>query len=102
MGVSTQVKQNDKAIVITVSGRFDFSVHRDFRECYKELNHPGFEYRVNLQQTEYLDSSALGMLLLLKQHAEKNKGSIVIEEPSEPIRKILQIAHFERFMAIEG
>ncbi len=95
MSVSTS--ENEKTIMITVDGRFDFSVHKDFRNAYKDHD-SGMNYRVNLSKTEYLDSSALGMLLLLKKHAE---GKVIIEKPNNEIKRVLTIANFDKVFSIE-
>ena len=49
-----------------------------------------------------MDSSALGMILLLKDHAENLSAEVIIEKPSETVFKILQIAQFHRLLTIES
>ncbi len=97
MGIETSVSEDGKTITISVNGRFDFSVHKDFRNSYKD--HPAnTHYRVNLSSTDYLDSSALGMLLLLKKHADSN---VVIEKPNEEVKRVLTIANFDKVFNFE-
>lgn len=48
-----------------------------------------------------MDSSALGMILLLKDHAEKYSGKVIIRKPNEAVNKILEIAQFHRLLTIE-
>jgi len=96
MSVSTSESDDGKTVTIKVDGRFDFSVHKDFRNAYKDHNNTS--YRVNLSETEYLDSSALGMLLLLKKHADNN---VVIEKPTDEIKRVLTIANFDKVFSIE-
>ncbi len=97
MSVTISKSDNEKTVTIKVDGRFDFSVHKDFRNAYKEQS-GGTDYRVNLSSTEYLDSSALGMLLLLKKHAE---SKVVIERPNNEIKRVLTIANFDKVFTIE-
>ena len=52
------------------------------------------EYVVDLSDTEYLDSSALGMLLLLREHAGGESSKIEISQASDEVRKILDVANF--------
>src|SRR5688572_830521 len=63
--------ENDTA-VIRLTGRFDFSGHREFKHCYEAaLEEPSVRrIDVDLRAVEYLDSSALGMLLLLREQAD--------------------------------
>ena len=100
MPMTSQTDKEGKVLKINISGRFDYSLHRDFREAYRSLSGAGIEYRINLSGTEYMDSSALGMLLLLREHAGGDHACIVIERPSEVIKKILEIANFHQLFTI--
>ncbi|MDH4133411.1 MAG: STAS domain-containing protein [Gammaproteobacteria bacterium] len=100
MPVTTAVSPDQKCVTIGINGRFDFSLHREFREAYRQ--HQGIpDFVVNLSGTEYLDSSALGMLLLLREHAELSRGSVVLRDPPAGVRKVLSIANFEKLFRIE-
>lgn len=83
MPIVSSTSSNSKDVLITVSERFDFSQYKLFRDSYCECNTPGTEFRLDLSSANYMDSSALGMLLLLKEHADKIKGKIVIERPND-------------------
>ncbi len=48
-----------------------------------------------------MDSSALGMILLLKDHADNLGGQVIIKKPSDTVNKILEIAQFHRLVTIE-
>jgi len=100
MAIVSTAKNNTKDVVITVSDRFDFSQYKVFRDSYCDCNLAGTEFRLDLSRANYMDSSALGMLLLLKEHADKIKGKIVIERPNDSINKILEIAQFHHLMEI--
>ncbi len=93
-------KTADKTVTIYINGRFDFSSQRDFREVYRHCNEAGQVFHVDMSQTEYMDSSALGMLLLLKEHAENCKGRAEIRNPSPQVRKILEMVNFDRQFTI--
>ena len=87
--------------VVAVRGHFDFSVHRSFREAYKDSQ--GIEqYLVDLRETIYIDSSALGMLLLLREYAQGQGAAVVIRNASRDVRNILEIANFQKLFPIEG
>lgn len=93
MGIAINSSGDGKTVTFKIDGRFDFSLHKAFREAYKDQP-SNIEYRVNLSGTEYLDSSALGMLLLLKKHAEN--GKVVIEKPNSEVERVLTIANFDK------
>jgi anti-anti-sigma factor len=100
MSVHTQVQQDGKEIRIIVDGRFDFGLHNDFRNAYRVHDTPGATYILDLGKTEYIDSSALGMILLLKEHAGTHSASVQIKNVSDEIKNILDIANFDKLFSI--
>lgn len=102
MAISVQSNSEAKKVTINISQQFDYSLHQSFRDAYRNTNQAGTTFTLNLSQATYMDSSALGMILLLKEHAEKIGGRVVIEKPNESVRKILTIANFDQFVTIEN
>lgn len=66
-----QESSGDRA-TLKLSGRFDFHSHRDFRAAYEKILETGAvrEIIIDFGEVDYLDSSALGMLLLLREKAD--------------------------------
>jgi len=102
MTINTAALPDNKGVKISVTERFDFSLHQKFRDAYAKCNENGSEFVLDLSATAYMDSSALGMILLLKDHADKLSGKVVISKPNDAVTKILEIAQFHRLMTIEG
>lgn len=100
MAVAAKTVDDGRTVNIMIDGRFDFSVQQAFRNAYRNNKDAGTQFNVDLSATEYMDSSALGMLLLLKEHVSNIKGSIVLVRPSATIRKILEMANFNRQFTI--
>ncbi len=100
--VTNSVSSDGQTVVIQVKGRFDFHSHREFRDAYSKKSGAGTRYVVDLSNTDYMDSSALGMLLLLRQHAGGDQANVVISRPNPTIQKILTIANFHKMFAIEA
>ncbi|MGL1956362.1 MAG: STAS domain-containing protein [Colwellia sp.] len=101
MTVTTHISDDGKQVVISVQQRFDFSLHQQFRDVYNKNNSKNINYILDLSKTEYMDSSALGMILLLKDHVDMHASQLIIRDPSETVNKILEIAQFHRLMTIE-
>lgn len=99
MAVTTQFDGN--TLTISVSGRFDFSVHQDFRIAYETQNPKPAAFVVDLAGTTYLDSSALGMLLLLRDYAASDNNDIKLVNCNDDIKKILAISNFEQLFTIQ-
>ena len=87
---------------IRMSGRFDFSVHRPFKDAYDPLllQQGIASLEINLADVAYMDSSALGMLLLLHERAQANGKEVVLCEPNATVSQILDIANFGKLFTI--
>lgn len=101
MQASSQV-QGDKA-VLKLSGRFDFNTHREFRAAYEPVvEKPGItQVVIDLAGVDYLDSSALGMLLMLREKAVKAKRTVVLSGVRGSVEQVLNIARFSELFKIE-
>lgn len=101
MSVSQEISSDGKKVMIKINGRFDYKMSQDFRNTYRGLaRQEGVAYHVNLSEADFMDSSALGMLLLLREHAKSRGGAVVIEKPSDQVDKILKVANFEQLFTI--
>ena len=100
MAITSTVSADGNQVTIYIQGRFDFSSHQEFRAAYEKLPKTPTHFRVDLQGTSYLDSSALGMLLLLRDFAGGDKADIEIINCSADVKKILTISNFEQLFTI--
>ncbi|MBT9612985.1 MAG: STAS domain-containing protein [Burkholderiales bacterium] len=93
---------NDNKASLTISGRFDFSIHRDFRTNYEQiLGASGVrELDVDLKGVDYVDSSALGMLLLLREKAMAKNVQMKLVGTQNSVRQVLEVANFGRLFSI--
>ncbi|MEE3170463.1 MAG: STAS domain-containing protein [Pseudomonadota bacterium] len=100
MPIQTRRDDNGQTLVISIEGRFDFSTHQAFRDAYEHGDPSVQDYIVDLSETTYLDSSALGMLLLLRDYAGGDNARVVIENCNSDVRRILSISNFEQLFQI--
>ncbi|MBC8210896.1 MAG: STAS domain-containing protein [Gammaproteobacteria bacterium] len=100
MTISSTVSENGKQVTIAISGKFDFQLYDEFRAAYSANPASGVQYVVDLKGTEYLDSSALGMLLLLREHAGGEVSSVRVLNPSVDVKKVLDVANFGKLFDI--
>ena len=89
-------------IAIQLSGRFDFNAHREFREAVEQaLSHQGLkEVQVDLAAVDYLDSSALGMLLMLRDKARGAGKNVSLAHCSGAVKQVIEIANFSKLFPI--
>jgi len=100
MAINTKKSADGAELTISVAGRFDFSSHQAFREAYENLPVKAKSYVIDLHEATYLDSSALGMLLLLRDYAGGDSARIHIEHCNSDVKKILTISNFEQLFKI--
>lgn len=99
MSIGTAV--NGSELTVQIEGRFDFSAHQEFRDAYEKSGDSINSYVIDMSNTSYLDSSALGMLLLLRDHAGGDHAKVRITRCNPDVRKILTISNFEQLFTID-
>jgi len=92
--MSISVTERDSVVIITIKDRFDFQIHKAFRATYTEKTDPKLNFEINLREASYLDSSAIGMLLLLRENL-KPQQKIAIQHCSPDVKRLLEMAHLE-------
>lgn len=87
---------------LALAGRFDFNAHRDFRQASESvLQDPSLrELDIDFSRVDYLDSSALGMLLLLREKAEAQGKRIVLSGVQGTVKQVLVIANFGKLFTL--
>lgn len=89
---------------LSISGRFDFKVHRNFKDAYTPLldNAAVQEIELEMSKLNYMDSSALGMLILLNERAIAVKKTVTLLNASGSVAKLLEVANFGRIFTIRN
>jgi len=98
MCISTNKNKNG-VVTINLGERFTFESQGDFLKAYREQPKET-DYIINLKKTVYMDSSALGMLLSLREHTG-TKNKIRITACSSKIYKVLEIARFSKIFQFD-
>ena len=99
MPVQTVESSDNNEVVIKVSGRFDFSCHQEFISGYKAYPSGSKSYVVDLSKADFMDSSAMGMLLQLREYGDKKAGVSLING-CDSVKDILRIANFDKLFTI--
>ncbi|MBE0470495.1 MAG: STAS domain-containing protein [Methyloprofundus sp.] len=100
MTVEVYLDKSKNELQVKVSGRFDFSVHQDFRTLSEVTAKGVGSITIDLGRTEYVDSSALGMLLVLRDKVGNQQNSIKIINARPDVKKILTIANFDKLFTV--
>jgi len=95
MPVSQKFDNDNNNLLITVTEAFVFSENKGFRNAYKNIKPDrNINVSVDLNHINYMDSSALGMLLLLDEHFEEQRINIL--NCSDYVKKILDTVNFSK------
>ncbi len=90
-------------VCLHLSGSFDCHSNVGFRNAWR----PWLKEKevgcltLDFSEVPYMDSSALGMLLLLRQQANGAGKQVVLSHCGPDLRRILSIAHFDSIFSIE-
>jgi anti-anti-sigma factor len=99
MSLSCDSDSENDCVTLHIGERFDFSVHRSFRQAC--LARPrARRYVIDLEGVASMDSSALGMLLLLREHAGGDDADIRIVNASAELSNTFRVAGLDRVLTL--
>lgn len=102
MSIQSRVSSDGSTLTIAIDGRFDATSLDDFRRSYENVDAGKVgQYEVDLKDTIHLDSSALGMLLVLRDFAGGDQAQIAIKNCSPEVKKIFSISSFTQLFDIQ-
>lgn len=101
MTITAELNEANKELTIRIQGRFDFGALQYFRSTYENVKMPVNKYIVDLANADYLDSSALGMLLALRDHAGGDDANVRIAHCQPDVKKILLVTKLDELFDID-
>ena len=99
MPLENEISEAGKVLTISVQGEFDQTLHDEFCKLVGESDFD--EYIVDLKTAVYMDSSALGMLLLLREHAHSYSSTVNIINANHRLNRIFSVAKFDQLFSIQ-
>lgn len=86
--------------LLSLNGNFTFEFHREFKQASNSaLDHDGLtEIEIDFAAVDYMDSAALGMLLLFNERAAGKKITLV--NCKGTVKSVLDIANFGKIFEI--
>ena len=101
MGVKVQV--DDKVVTISLLGSFDIGCYEAFNDSYKPyLSQADNVFIIDMSEATYMDSSSLGMLLLLRDRTGGDRERVIITNVGESVMEILKVANFDQLFHIQS
>ena len=99
MPVTYKVNKQQHSITISVEGHFDFRLVTEFRKAYSAISNPD-QVIINLEKTDYIDSSGLGILIYLRKYFNCTKGTIHLVNCNPDVTKTFVVARFNKMFTI--
>ena len=99
MAITVMKSDDGKTITIKLPGEFDFRAHREFRNTHKDPD-SSTHYILDFSLTEHIDSSALGMLLLMREELGNDDAKVKIVNCRPNIKKLLEMASFHQLFDV--
>lgn len=90
---------------IAIRGSFTFAAHSAFRDIIEGAIGPmpmGSTVTFDLRGVEFVDSAALGMLLLAREAAARRSGQVVLRGATGQVQRMLDISKFDKLFRIES
>ena len=86
---------------VIIRGRFTFEMHKEFRESFdKQLAGDSSKIIVDFDAVDYIDSAALGMLLLARERAAAHGKRVELANCRGGVKAVLDIAIFLKLFVI--
>jgi HptB-dependent secretion and biofilm anti anti-sigma factor len=100
--MQASVTKDAGCAVIKLTGRFDFNAHREFRSAYEPLVGDAAvkSVSVDFAAVDYLDSSALGMLLMVRDKLGGAGKEVALTGVRGSVKQVLDIANFGKLFKI--
>lgn len=85
---------------VLLSGQFTFADNAKFKQMMAALEKtPAKAVILNFSGVDFIDSGALGMLLLFRDEYQKKKISVTLEKARGQVEKIFTIARFDQLFS---
>lgn len=97
-----QFESRDGSLVVKVRGRMTHKDHKEFRDILGRINDgAGAKVIFDLAHVEFMDSSALGMLLIVRDAAVQQKRSVVLKGAVGQVENLMKVAKLHKYFTVE-
>jgi anti-anti-sigma factor len=93
-----QITDHQDTVTLRITGRFDFRLIKDFHGA---LDKAPRKWIVDFTAVDYVDSSALGMLLLLRERVGGDAQRIQLRGLHGQPREVLTMVKFDRMFKLD-
>ena len=96
-------QQQDGANVLVLDGRFDFGARKTFKDSIDRLQSGGCRHVVlNLERVTFVDSSALGLLVIAHQNLKLKQAQLSLVNPQAYVKQVLDLANVPKMIPVHS
>lgn len=89
-------------VTVQLTGDVDIAVKDELRAQLDAAAEQSDTVDIDLSKVDYADSTALGLIIALRNRLRERGGSVRLVSPSERVRKLLNYAGLEQAFEIIG
>ncbi|NKB33588.1 MAG: STAS domain-containing protein [Pseudomonadales bacterium] len=102
MDINSQLSDDKKTLTLILLGKFDYTCHQEFQDAYESVEPVPGKFVIDALEVTSIDSSALGMLLLLRNHAGGDDSDVAIVNAKPDVYKLLHTCKFDELFALKA
>jgi anti-anti-sigma factor len=95
----TQENVQGQAIV-HLDGRFDFGARKDFKDAVEQATQGGAPIVLDLGKVTFVDSSALGLLVICHQNLKSKNIPFYLVNPQTYVKQVLDLANIGKMISL--
>ena len=96
-------EQQGSRLEVTLSGKFTFSDNQAYRNILEQIANPQVTHiTFHMRQVDFVDSAALGMLLLARDEAQKHDKKLIISGIQGQVKKMFSVARFDSLFSLQN
>ena len=88
---------NNRKVTLKLEGNFTYTQRKPFQEMLKAVAVDGVDQIViELSQVAFLDSAALGLLMISHRQLQAEKRTLSLAYPQPTVRQIIELANLHK------
>ena len=98
-----KIEFDDNGARVSISGEFTFSDHAAFKAVADRVfEGKAWPIVIDLAKLEFIDSAGLGMLLIVRDEANKANRSLVLSGPKGQVKRMFEVTKFDTLFTVEA
>ncbi len=93
-------EKTDVMSLVHLEGRFDFGARKQFKDTVDALVADGKPVVLDLEKVSFIDSSALGLLVICHQNLKNKRVPFYLVNPQTYVKQVLDLANIGKMIPI--